>query len=391
MSHQNDNQCAGPDWDEFRRLMSVTQKWSYFDHAAVAPLSRPAQNAINQWLRQAVEEGDTVWPQWASRVESIRSSAAKMIGAEPSEVAFVANTTTGISVIAEGLPWRDGDNVVTLAGEFPSNLYPWMNLASRGVETRIVEPAGFAVDLDQIADACDERTRLIAISWVGYATGWRIDVSELTCMAHERGILVFLDAIQGLGVFPLDVRATQIDFLAADGHKWLLGPEGAGLLFVRRDNLDTLRPIGVGWNSVVHAHDFSRIELNLRPEAARYEGGSQNMAGVHALGASIEMLMELGLSATDSPIAERVLQLNEMAASRLQEIGATIVGPQELQNRSGIVAFDLPGCDPNQVRRRCLEAGVALGVRGGRLRISPHAYVNEEDIEKLVGVLQSAR
>jgi cysteine desulfurase / selenocysteine lyase len=380
--------AANDRWRLFREQMPVARKWTYLDHAAVAPLATPAEQAIRRWLEQATLEGDTVWPQWAQGVEQARRTAATLIGAEADEVALVPNTTAGISLVAEGLPWREGDNVVTLANEFPSNQYPWMNLQSRGVQTRRVPVEHEAVDLDRLAAACDGRTRLISISWVGYATGWRIDVDEVVKMAHDRGVLVFLDAIQGLGVFPLDVRRTPVDFLAADGHKWMLGPEGAGVFFARREHLDLLRPIGVGWNSVVQAQDFSRIELNLRPTASRYEGGTQNMVGMLGLGASLRMLAEAGLTPHSSPIAERVLQISDFACERLEQIGAKIVSRRDGDHRSGIVSFELPGRDPQQEQMRLLKQHVALSCRAGRLRISPHAYNNEEDIERLVELLR---
>ncbi|MBC8869117.1 MAG: aminotransferase class V-fold PLP-dependent enzyme [Planctomycetes bacterium] len=383
------NELDNP-WREFRELMPVARKLAYFDHAAVAPLTNPSAEAVATWSRQAAEEGDTVWPQWEERLSEVRQLAAELIAADTSEVALVPNTTTGINLVAEGFPWREGDNVVTLANEFPSNLYPWMNLASRGVQTRRVPVEGVQVDLNRIADACDQRTRIISASWVGYATGWRLDVAELVTLAHDRGILVFLDAIQGLGVFPIDVRRTGVDFLAADGHKWMLGPEGAGVFYVREEHLDVLRPLNVGWNSVVHAHDFARCELDIRRAASRYEGGSQNMVGFAALGASLEVLARFGLTSETSPIADRILALNEYAAKRLEEIGADIKSSRDRRHASGILSFDLPGRDLAAERQRCLKSGVVLSLRNNWLRISPHAYVSEDDVERLVDALQSA-
>src|SRR5262245_481444 len=256
--------------------MPIASRVAYFDHACVAPLPGSARKAIQIWLDQATDEGDVVWAHWARRMEELRQSAARLIHAEPREIALVPNTTAGISFVAEGFPWQPGDNVVTLANEFPSNQYPWMNQSPKGVEVRRVVVDGGVVDLDRLAAACDSRTRILSVSWVGYATGWRIDVNEVVKLCRRVGCLFFLDAIQGLGVFPLDVQASGVDFLAADGHKWLLGPEGAGLLFVRQEHLSLLRPLMVGWNSVVQGSDYTRIELNIRNESARYEGGSQN-------------------------------------------------------------------------------------------------------------------
>ena len=252
-----------------------------------------------------------------------------MIGAAPEEVALVPNTTAGINLVAEGFPWREGDNVVTLANEFPSNQYPWMNLAGRGVETRRVPVEDGRVDLDRLAAACDWRTRIMSVSWVGYSWGWRMDLEALVALAHDRGALVFLDAIQGLGVF----RSTSI---ALGSTSWR--PMGTNGCWVRKARgcfcppraLALLRPLSVGWNSVVQAHDFGRIELNLRPDASRYEGGSRNMVGHLALGASLDLLASLGLGSDQSPLAERVLTLTDQAAAgwnRSERSSRAVGGP----------------------------------------------------------------
>src|SRR5437773_4610038 len=316
--------------------MPIAQHVAYFDHAAVAPLPAPAKKAILHWLDQATDEGDVVWSQWAQRLEEVRQTAARLIKAQPSEIALVPNTTSGISLVAEGLSWQPGDNVVTLANEFPSNQYPWMNQASKGVEVRRVPIEGGVVDLDRLAAACDARTRILSVSWVGYATGWRINLREVAELCRRAGCLLFLDAIQGLGVFPIDVRADGVDFLAADGHKWLLGPEGAGLLYVRQEHLSLLRPLMVGWNSVVQGSDYTRIELNIRNEAARYEGGSQNMIGVMGLGASLDLLTSLGVGPQGSPVADHVLAITDYACQRLLNLGAMLLAPRAADHRSSI-------------------------------------------------------
>jgi cysteine desulfurase / selenocysteine lyase len=376
--------------ERLRAAMPVAKRWAYFDHAAVAPLTAQAADTLQAWAAEAVNEGDTVWPDWSRRVEATRVSAARMIGATTEEIALVPNTTAGIGLVAEGLDWRAGDNVVTLADEFPSNAYPWLNLASRGVETRRVPTENGRLDLDQLAAAIDARTRIVSVSWVGYATGYRHDIARIVELAHERGVLVMLDAIQGVGAFPLDVQKTPVDFLAADGHKWMLGPEGAGIAYIRRENLERLRPIGIGWHSVVHSSEYTRIEFNLKPTSGRYEGGSQNMAGMLALGASLDFLHELGIER----VSAAILDITDRACERLREIGAKIVSDRRMehrsgQQRSGIVAFELPDRDPLAVKKHCLTRQVVLSCRSGRLRISPHAYNNEEDVERLVEALTS--
>lgn len=373
-----------------RAQMPVVDKWAYFDHAAVAPLSAPAAKALRRYTEAAEQDGNTAWPGWSYGVEEVRKTAAALIGAEVDEIALLPNTTSGIGLVAEGIDWRVGDNVVTLADEFPSNAYPWLNLADRGVQTRRVPTADGRLDLDALAEACDARTRVVSVSWIGFRTGYRQDVEQIARIAHDAGALMMLDAIQGLGAFPLDVRQTPIDFLAADGHKWMLGPEGAGIAYFRRERLEQLRPLGVGWHSVVHAHDYTRIELDLKPTAARYEGGSQNMPGMLALGASLKLLHELGIER----IADAILDVSDQACKLLTEIGAKIISDRRPDHRggaqrSGIVTFELPGHDPLAVKKHCLKKKVVLSCRAGRLRISPHAYNNEEDLNRLIGALLS--
>lgn len=380
----NDSVDATGQWSEFRRQMPVADRWAYLDHAAVAPLPAPARDALARWAEEAALNGDTCYSQWAARVEQLRTVAAEMINAEREEISLVRSTTEGINLVSEGFPWQPGDNVVTRADEFPSNQYPWLHLADRGVEVRRVATDEGKLDPDRLAAACDRRTRIVTISWVAYASGWRHDVNQLARIAHDCGALLFLDAIQGLGVFPLDVKQTPVDFLAADGHKWLLGPEGAGVFFLRREHLDLLRPTGVGWNSVVHAHDFSRIELRFKHSAARYEGGSPNTGGMTALGASMELLCRFGMEA----IGRRVLRLTDLACRRLGQIGAVIRSHRRGPEKSGIVTFEMPGRDPQALRQSCLEHRVALSCRGGRLRISPHAYNNASDIDRLIDALR---
>jgi selenocysteine lyase/cysteine desulfurase len=370
-------------WQEFRSQMPVVDHWAYFDHAAVAPLSALARNALVLWANAVAKHGLANRSRERKNVERLRRLGAQLVGSHPDEIAIVRNTTEGINIVAEAYPWQDGDNVVTLDSEFPSNLYPWMNLASRGVETKLVPTDNERVDLDRVADACDERTRIVSASWIGYATGWRNDVAALAEIAHRNGALFFLDAIQGLGVFPLDVYEAGVDFLAADGHKWLLGPEGAGLMFIRREHLDRLRPLGIGWNSVRQAGDFANVSLDLKPTAARYEGGSYNLCGIAALHASLNALLAWGIE----PISARLLQLTDELCTRLDQCGAAIFSCRDDERKSGIVAFELPGADAELVRRHCQGEGVIVNVRNGMLRASPHAYMTTADIDCLIEAL----
>lgn len=369
---------------EFRAQMPIVDTWAYFDHAAVAPLSSPARDAMVNWANAVAKHGLANKSRGRMTVERLRRLGAKLVGADSDEIAIVRNTTEGINIVAEAYPWQAGDNVVTLDSEFPSNLYPWMNLESRGVETRRVPTENEQVDLNRLDEACDERTRIVSASWIGYATGWRNDVSAFAEIAHRNGALFFLDAIQGLGVFPLDVIAAGVDFLAADGHKWMLGPEGAGVMYIRKDHLELLRPVGVGWNSVKQAGDFANVSLDWKDSAARYEGGSYNLCGIGGLHASLTAILDFGVER----ISTRLLQLTDELCMRLDQFGADVVSCREDERRSGIVAFEIPGADPELVRRHCEGEAVIINVRNGRLRASPHAYMTSEDIDRLMQALE---
>jgi selenocysteine lyase/cysteine desulfurase len=374
------------DWQTLRGEFPVTARWAFLDHAAVAPLTARARRALAEWADDLAENGVTAEPRWLKRVEEVRGLFGRLLGADPLDLAFVKNTTDGIGLVAEGFPWRPGDNVVTAAEEYPSNLYPWMNLAGRGVEVRTVPSRDGRVCIDDLRAAMDSRTRLVTLSFVEYASGFRNDLDAVGALCRERGVYFFVDAIQGLGVLPLDVRQTPVDFLSADGHKWLLGPEGAGVFYVRRELLDLLHPVGVGWNSVVSGFDFARVDFTLKPHAGRWEGGSLNVAGITALGASLGLLFEVGMPA----VATRVLDLTDYLCERAASAGVEVYSSRRPGDKSGIVSLVVPGADPRQVVRRCRDNGIAVAHRAGRVRVSPHCYNSTDDLERLLELLRPA-
>jgi selenocysteine lyase/cysteine desulfurase len=372
------------DLSTFRALMPVARQWAYFDHAAVAPLSERAQTALAEWAKDFTENGLAHYGRWLARVEEVRRLVAQLLHADPLDVAFIKNTSEGVGIVAEGLDWRPGDNVVTAQEEYPANVYPWLNLASRGVELRRVPSRDGRVDLDDLLAAVDGRTRVLTISWVEYASGFRHDLQAIGEACRQRGVLFFVDAIQGLGVLPLDVSRTPIDFLAADGHKWLLGPEGAGVFWIRRDLVERLHPVGVGWHSVVGAWDFANIDFRLKPNAGRWEGGSLNIAGITALGASLEMLLQIGIE----NLAVRILELTDHLCTRVERTGWTVHGPRHQAERSGIVSLQAPaGQEPAATVRRLRQQSVVVNHRAGRLRFSPHAYNTFDEVDRLLQLL----
>jgi selenocysteine lyase/cysteine desulfurase len=375
------------DWTAFRNEMPVTRRWAFLDHAAVAPLTARAQKALGKWAADVTENGVVNESDWRQRVEQVRGQTARLLSADPQDVAFVKNTSEGVGIVAEGFPWRPGDNVVTAADEYPANVFPWRNLADRGVELRMVSSQQGRIDVDALRDACDSHTRLLTLSFVEFASGFRNNLDTVGAMCRERGIAFFVDAIQGLGVLPLSVADTAVDFLAADGHKWLLGPEGAAVLFVRRQWIDRLHPVGVGWNSVVGAFHFDNTTFRLKPNAGRWESGSLNVGGIAALGASMGMLLEGGIPA----VAARVLELTDYLCEQARRSGLSVFSSRRQGEESGIVSL-VPRAvaDLRQLVARCRAEGVVINRRAGRLRVSPHYYNTTEELDRLLDVLRAS-
>ena len=371
------------DWNALRAQFPVTRKWAFLDHAAVAPLSAPAQEAMAAWAADLTENGHVNESAWNERVEEVRRLAGRMLNADPLDIAFIKNTSEGIGIVAEGFPWKPGDNIVTAAEEYPANVYPWMNLANRDVEVRLVASRDSRLWLDDLIKAIDQRTRIVSLSMIEFASGFRNDLGAIGELCRQRGIYFFVDAIQGLGAFPVDVQQTPIDFLAADGHKWLLGPEGAGIFYVRRALIDLLHPVGIGWNSVIHSRDFSRIDFRLKPHAGRWESGSLNVAGITALGASMELLLEIGIE----NVATRILELTDHLCARAEKAGLTVFSSRQAGDKSGIVSLIPASGDVRGLVRRCREQGIVINQRAGRLRFSPHCYNTVEELDRALDVI----
>jgi selenocysteine lyase/cysteine desulfurase len=372
------------DWPTLRSHFPVTAHWAFLDHAAVAAPPDVCAAAIKEWADDKAANGITSYLPWAGRVEETRRRAGRLLNADPLDVCFVGSTTHGIGIVAEGFPWKPGDNVVTAAEEYPSNQYPWMNLRDRGVDARAVPSRGNRIELADVRDAMDGRTRVLAISSVEFGSGFRNDLAALGELCRKRGVFLFVDAIQSLGVFPMDMQQVPIDGLAADSHKWMLGPEGAGIAYVRREWVDRLHATGVGWNSVVNSADFSTITLDLKPHAGRWEGGTVNVGGIAGMGESLQLLLDFGIA----NVWARVRELTDYLCDRTRSAGAEVFSSRTGGEESGIVSLSTPGRDPKELMRKCKAVGVVVNVRGGRLRASPHAYNTVEEIDRFVEVLR---
>lgn len=401
-----------------RNQMPVVSEWAYFDHAAVSPLPRDASEAAMKMLQQSSDSGDYHWPDWSIAAGKLRANAAELLHCSTSEIALVPNTTFGINLIANTFPWfapaedeplhlgikgapsgtQNPDvanpNVVVIENEFSSNLLAWENLASYGVEVRkvTVEPNGI-LSLDRLREKIDAHTRLVSVSWVNYLTGYRIDLEKVCSLVHEAGAQLFLDAIQGLGVFPCDVSQIPIDYVAADGHKWMLGPEGAGILYIRKDRIGNLAPAMLGWNSLRAPHQFSNQAFEFKDDASRFEGGSANHVGMIAFEKSLRLLLDLGCHLPGNGVEAAVLENAAYLQSELESIGAVVYRDEIAAHKanthlSGIVCFTLPGKDPVDIRSELIRNKVVSSVRHGRVRLATHAYNTSQEVHKLVSVLR---
>ena len=366
----------------YRDAFPACEGRTYLNCAAVAPGSTRVRAAINAWLDDHVAQGNMASGQWWTRAAEARARTAALIGASPEEVAFVRSTSHGLAMVAEGLDWRPGDEVaVASAIEYPSNVYAWKHLADRGVRLREIRAVDGAVTPEAVEDAIGPRTRLVAVSSVQFASGHRTDVDAIGRLCRDRDVLFVVDAIQQAGAFPIDVKASGIHAMAACSHKWMLGLLGIGFLYVDRDLLAHLRPVLVGWHSVEDPFAFDGTRFDLRADASRLEEAAPSFPLVYGLGAAVEMLLDAGVA----DVASHITGLLDRAANALEAIGCEVSPAPE--HRAGILMIK-PAADVDALAEACAERNIAVSVRRGRLRLSPHLYNNEDDVDALVELLR---
>jgi len=374
------------DIKKIRENFPVTGNLIYFNHAAVAPLPLSTSDKVRGFLDDYTINGCLNYMDWIKYQENTRTLAARLVGGKSSEIALVKNTSTGISMVAQGLKWKDGDNVIIPEGEFPANAYPWFNLKERGVEVRIVKERDRRLYPEDFEALIDDRTRLISASWVEFATGFMNDIQTLGELCKKHGIYFCVDAIQGLGIFEIDVNTCHIDFLASDGHKWLLAPEGIGILFVSERVIDDLHPHFVGWHSVDDPSNYLPYHFDkIRKDARKYEEGSPNLLGTYALGASLEFLLDTGVKA----IGERILKLTDALATGLDKMGYRILSPRGEGEKSGILIFTSGNPEKDAKLFAYLNReNIFAAPRGGGIRFSPHFYNSEEEVERVLAIMK---
>jgi selenocysteine lyase/cysteine desulfurase len=374
--------------EELRRHeFPVVAGQAFFAHAGDCPLPRRVVEAMTDYAKLAATiDQEAAFP--GARLQRARQTAARLLHAQMDEIAFVGPTSLGLNLVAAGLTWRKGENILIYQDDYPSNVYPWMALAEKGVQVRLmnIRELGRIRTMDVIGQV-DENTRLVALASCHFITGWRLDLAGIGQQLRARNIPFCVDAIQTLGAFPTTVE--HIDFLAADAHKWLLGPCAAGILYVRKELQEKLRPSIFGWHNVRCANYVAQDQIVHPPDGRRYEAGSANLIGLAGLQAGMELLLEVGID----NIAAELLRKRAWLVPALQAKGyAVLGGSAPPEHASGIISFYKPDADMPVLHAKLTEANIITSLRASRagqryVRLSPHFYNTDAELQRMLELL----
>ncbi len=371
---------------DYSREFPLRDDVIYLNHAAVSPWPLRTADAVYEFSKQNLTQGSLFYPQWLETETLLREQLRQLINApSPADIALVKNTSEALSFVAYGLEWQAGENIVSSDQEFPSNRIVWESLSSQGIELRQADLTTAETPEDALFALVDDKTRLIAISSVQYASGLRMDLERIGNFCREHGVLFCVDAIQSLGALPLDVQACQADFVAADGHKWMLGPEGLGVFYCRAELREQLKLTQFGWHMVENAGDFERMEWRPATSSRRFECGSPNMLGIHALSASLSLLLETGMT----EVMQRILDNSNYLMEQLIKLGYLLATPRHASRHAGIVSFRHPVHESAAVFDHLRENGVFCALRHGDIRFSPHFYTGREQLDRSLKLLES--
>lgn len=369
--------------DEF----PVAEDVVYLNHAAVAPWPRRTAEAVERFARENTSRGAQHYPRWLRVERELRESLAWLLNApSPNDIALLKSTSEALSTVAYGIDWRSGDNIVSFAEEFPSNRIVWESLAAKGVNLRLAELSNSDNPEDGLLAICNGRTRLVSVSSVQYACGLRIDIDKIGAFCRKNGILFCVDAIQSLAALPFDAQACQADFIMADGHKWMLGPEGLAVFYCRAEVREQLALNQYGWHMVKQPGNYDSTEWAPSPTATRFECGSPNTLGAHALHASLSLIKEVGLEEIARIILNNVSLLIELIN---KHEGAELLSPRDEARQSGIVTFRIQGVDLDALHAYLMENGVICALRGGGIRFSPHFYTSQDKIRAAMEIVDA--
>jgi cysteine desulfurase / selenocysteine lyase len=368
---------------EMRALFPIATRYAYLDHAANAPLATPVRSTMEVYLDRMTEEPFDL-SHWERLRSQVRTRIAELLSVGADSITFTKNTTAGLGLVAAGLDWEAGDNIVGVHREFPSNIYPWMGLKRKGVELRLYQPEQGRIDVKGVVRLCDQRTRVLAISAVQFWSGFRTDLGALATALSGRDVLLVVDGVQAVGGLHLDLSRTPVDFLAAGAQKWLLGPMGVGFAYVGPRMLERLHPVAIGPESVVRNHEYADYDLTFKPDARRFEDAAPNYPGILGMGAAINLLLRCGAPVVEEVVLRLADRLRDELPSRGYELVLKPTAPSE---RSGIVSFRHPRMVPAELHSRLREAGVVISLRSDFLRAAPHYYNSDEDLDRLLEAL----
>ena len=369
---------------EARALFPICDEHIHFNHAGVAPMSIRVRAAVEHVTQVMSEEG-FIYDEYTQALDDLRSKLATLVGVGPDQVSVTRGTAHGISLLARGLDWKEGDNIVGARLEYPANLFPWMATRDRGVEMRLVEPVDGRVTPEAVLSLVDGRTRVVALSFVQFWNGYRVDLAEIGAECRRRGVILAVDGIQGLGVVPFDLEDMNADFVASGAGKWLTGPPGIGFTAWRPELLERIDPLLVGTGSMEDRMAYFEPTFNYAGTARKFEESAISWLDLAAFGAAVGLLLEVGIEV----ISDRVLRLAGRLADGLSEQGYHLIEPwpREESETSGIVSFNRPGSTEVEILRDLTAAGVITRTHRDFVRLSPHFYNNEEDVDRVLEVL----
>ncbi len=360
----------------------VSSSYAYFNHAALSPLPRVSAEAMRSQVSETMRLGVHGFPHSQEAYASLRRSAATMLSCAANEVAIGKNTSEGLCAVANGMDWRTGDIIVGVNCDFPANFVPWQALEQRrGIRFRSLQMRDGMLELEDLDQAC-KGARLAALSFVHFLTGFRWDLEAVGEICRRRGCRLVVDAVQGMGAFPIDVKRAGVHALSASGHKWLLGPEGTAIFYIDREFMNETDPVELGWASLEGFQEY-RSDGALQPDASRFECGTLNSVGCTGLRTSIDLLNTIGPAATSAAIHGLVQQLVAGALDRGYELAAR----PTRSNGSGIVSIRKAGVKPAAVTAMLLQHGVSVSERLGWIRVAPHFYNTSEEVDQLLDLL----
>lgn len=365
--------------NDFSHEFNLDDDIIYLNHAAVAPWPVRTEQAVNDFCRENVTIGSKKYAHWL-RVEShLKEQLATLLNAQSvDEIALVKNTSEALSFVAYGIGWAAGDNIVTSDEEFPSNMIPWESLVEQNISVKKISLKNCADPTDALIQNIDDNTRLLTISSVQYASGLQVDLERLGRVCEEKNVLFCIDAIQSIGAFPVDVQRYKADFMMADGHKWMLGPEGLGVFYCRQQALDKLELTQYGWHMVEDMGNYDNPIWETASSARRFECGSPNMLSIHALSASLSLLLEIGMQT----VSKNVIERGQYCVDKIQQNSAFKLLTNPNKNGNNIIVFKLKNGDTNALFEYLTVNNVVCAKRGGGIRFSPHFYTPYEVIDK---------